>query len=133
MLPRVNASVTLHIKGGDRVVKGPLRATRTERSVGLMYRKKRLSPDEGMLFMMDGDADHSFWMRNTLIPLDMVFIDRDGTVVGMLEDVAPKTDIGRSVGKPSRFVLELDGGWCRRFGLKPGDRVDFEITAATGR
>jgi len=110
-----------------RTVEAVVRATPSERSVGLMYRKKRLADDEGMLFAMDEDTDHSFWMKNTFIPLDMLFIDRDGVIVGILPDVQPLTRQSRRVGKPSRFVLELDAGFCDRHKVTVGQRVEMNF------
>ena len=126
-LPSLSAVVTLHTGQGDRVVRGPVRVTHIERNVGLMYRRDRLKADEGMLFIMDSDADHSFWMKNTFIPLDIVFITAAGEVAGIAENVTPRTRTSRRVGKVSRFVLELDGGWSNTHGLRAGDKVDITL------
>ena len=95
-----------------------------ERSRGLMYREK-LGPYDGMLFDFYQDAPVSFWMKNTLIPLDMLFIDHAGVVVGIVENATPLTLSPRGVKIPSRFVLEVNGGWCARKGVQAGDRVDL--------
>lgn len=89
---------------------------------GLMYR--RAMPDEhGMLFRLDERRDHTFWMHNTCIPLDMLFVDEDGTIVGIVESAPPLDDGTRSVGCPSTYVIEVNAGWCRRHGVKAGQRV----------
>ena len=94
---------------------------------GLMYRE-HLGADDGMLFLMGEDEDHSFWMENTLIPLDMIFIARDMKVVGVVEKATPRTTKLRSVGAPSRYVLEVNGGWAAAHGIDAGATVRFEGT-----
>jgi uncharacterized protein len=91
---------------------------------GLMFRS-HLGADRGMLFLMGRVADHSFWMKNTLIPLDMIFIAEDMTVAGVVENAEPQTLESRTVGKPSLYVLEVNGGWAARHGVGPGTRVEF--------
>lgn len=92
---------------------------------GLMFRT-HLGADRGMLFLMGATADHSFWMKNTLIPLDMIFIAEDMTVAGVVESTEPQTLDSRTVGKPSLYVLEVNGGWAARHGVTAGTRVQFE-------
>jgi uncharacterized membrane protein (UPF0127 family) len=89
----------------------------TER--GLMYRTA-MGPEEGMLFDLDSRKVQTFWMHNTCIPLDMLFIDDDGLVVGVLENVPPMNDTHRSVPCPSSHVLEMNAGWARRAGVRAG-------------
>lgn len=89
---------------------------------GLMYRKQ-MGEDEGMLFYIDEKRIQTFWMHNTCIPLDMLFIDDDGTIVGVVESAPVLDDGARQVDCPSRFVLEVNAGWTRRHGVKPGQRV----------
>jgi hypothetical protein len=88
---------------------------------GLMHRTS-LAEDAGMLFVFPESDEHTFWMRNTLIPLDMIFIGEDLTVVGIVENAEPLTLEPRSAG-PSRYVLEVVGGWAARHGIAAGDRV----------
>jgi len=64
-------------------------------------------------------------MKNTLIPLDMLFIDRDGRIVGIHPDAVPLSVAPISVGKPSTYVLEVNGGWAARHGVRPGDTVEL--------
>ena len=75
-----------------------------------MYRTS-LPESSGMLFVFPEDADHSFWMKNTLIPLDMLFIARDGHIVGIHPGAIPLSTSSISVGAPSALVLEVNGGW----------------------
>lgn len=98
--------------------------TDESRARGLMYRRT-LGADEGMLFVFAVEKEQTFWMHNTLLPLDMVFLASDGTVVGIVADAQPQTDRPRSVGRPSRHVLELNGGWCALHGVAVGDRVEL--------
>src|SRR5690606_1571305 len=92
---------------------------------GLMYRR-HLPLDAGMLFLMGGpEREHTFWMRNTLIPLDMIFIDREMTVVGVVENAEPLTETLRTVGKPSSFVLEVNAGFSKQHKIGPGTKVRF--------
>ena len=100
-----------------------------EQARGLMFREK-LGPDEGMLFVFHESTDHAFWMKNTLLPLDMIFIDERREVAGIVERATPLSTEPRSVGRPSRFVLEVNGGFAAAHGVRMGDRVRFEGDAA---
>lgn len=91
---------------------------------GLMYRE-HLPPGDGMLFLMGHEHDHAFYMRNTLIPLDMIFIKQDMTVAGVVENATPRTETLRRVGVPSLYVLEVNGGWTRSHKVGPGTAVRF--------
>lgn len=96
--------------------------TEPQRERGLMYRKQ-LGPYEGMLFDFHEERPVSFWMKNTLIPLDLIFADKDGRVVGVVEDARPLDETSRRVGVPSRYVLEVNGGWCKKHGVGAGARL----------
>ena len=96
---------------------------------GLMFRDK-LGADEGMLFVFPETGEHAFWMKNTLIPLDMIFVDEAQTVVGIVERAEPHSTVPRSPGRPCRWVLEVNGGWSAAHGIAIGDRVAFEGDAA---
>lgn len=120
------ARVVVETSAGARhPVTVELARTEAERARGLMFRTT-LGPEAGMLFLFDESADHSFWMRNTYLPLDMIFVDEAGVVVGIVERAEPRTDAQRRVGVPSRYVLEVIGGWTRARGVSRGDRVRFE-------
>jgi hypothetical protein len=125
--PAPTARVVVETSGGDRhVVRVELARTDAERARGLMWRE-RLEPDAGMLFLFEETAPHGFWMKDTLIPLDMIFIGEDGRIVGIVESAAPQTTTLRDVGAPSRYVLEVNGGWCAARGVRAGDRVHLEL------
>lgn len=92
----------------------------TSRADGLMYRTK-LGADEGMLFDFKQPQVVYFWMKNTYLPLDMIFIRGDGTVVSISENAKPLSEKPISSVGPVRFVLEVNAGTAERIGLKPGD------------
>ncbi len=91
---------------------------------GLMYRE-HLPPDGGMLFLMGEERDHTFYMRNTLIPLDMIFITKDLRVAGVVQNAEPRTETLRRVGATSLYVLEVNGGWTAKHQVGPGTKVRF--------
>jgi uncharacterized membrane protein (UPF0127 family) len=114
------------------VLQVELARTEPERARGLMFRRS-LEPQHGMLFFMPGDDDWKFWMKNTLLRLDMVFLDQDWQVVGVLEDVPPLNEIPRGVGTPSRYVLELGAWEARRQHISLGTRLQFRELPDTAR
>jgi hypothetical protein len=89
---------------------------------GLMYRKT-MGAERGMLFDLGVRDDHKFWMHNTCIPLDLLYIDADGLLAGIVENAPTLDDTSRGVGCPSRWVLEVNAGWSRRHGVKAGQHV----------
>lgn len=89
---------------------------------GLMYRTQ-MPEEHGMIFRLEERKEQTFWMHNTCISLDMMFIDEDGTIVGILENVPTLNDEARTVGCPSRYVLEVNGGWSRRHGVSAGQKA----------
>nr|HEX4315960.1 DUF192 domain-containing protein [Kofleriaceae bacterium] len=91
---------------------------------GLMYREN-LPLDDGMLFLLPVEQDWKFWMHNTLIPLDIVFVKRDLTVAGVSANAEPKTDSLRTVGIPSVYVVEVNAGWCASHHVTAGTPVRF--------
>lgn len=120
-MPKVfMASPTGEVAVSVEVVKT---AAKIER--GLMYRE-HLPPDDGMLFLMGSERDHTFYMRNTLIPLDMLFITKDMTIAGIVERAEPRTETLRSVGARSLYVLEVNGGWAKAHQITPGAKVRFD-------
>lgn len=126
-LPR--AKVTLaDAFGGRQVVQVEVAATRDARTRGLMWRTE-LAEGQGMLFIFPQESVQGFWMRNTLIPLDMLYLAQDGKVVGIVERAEPQTLVSRSVGKPSKYVLEVPGGWCAKKGIATGAKVTIEGAA----
>jgi len=97
-----------------------------EREKGLMYRKE-LPEGQGMLFDFHRDQEVSFWMQNTYIPLDMVFIRGDGRILRIAENTEPMSTRLIPSGGPVRAVLEVIGGTVSKLGIAPGDRVASPI------
>jgi len=121
---------TVTIDTGERKVpfKVELAITPSEQERGLMYRE-HLDPDAGMLFISDSPRHHVFWMKNTLIPLDMIFIGADWRIAGIVENAEPKTLTSREVPGISQYVLEIGGGLSARYGIRAGQLVDFQAGA----
>lgn len=118
------AQVVIAVPGGELTVDAEVVATPAAIEKGLMFREY-LAPNAGMLFLMGKDRDWSFWMRNTLIPLDMIFITKDLMIAGIVENAVPRTEDPRLVGAESRYVLEVNGGWSATHHVKAGQRVRF--------
>jgi uncharacterized protein len=97
-----------------------------ERSTGLMHRTE-LAMGRGMLFDFQSPREVSFWMRNTFIPLDMIFIAADGTIRTIAENTIPHNDRGVSSRAQVVAVLELQAGASAKLGIKPGDKVTHAI------
>ncbi|MBL9013833.1 MAG: DUF192 domain-containing protein [Myxococcales bacterium] len=110
---------------GDAVVTVEVADTRSTIEKGLSGRTS-LAPDAGMLFFMGKEQDHRFWMKDTLIPLDMIWLSKDKKIVGIQHNAQPRTETSRSAGKRSLYVLEVNGGWCKAHGVHPDARVTFE-------
>ena len=104
--------------------------TAEEQSRGLMYREK-LGQDKGMLFVFDKEAEYSFWMKNTLISLDIIWINGNKEVVFIGENIQPcqENSLCPSVnpGKGAKYVLELNAGVSKKISLKIGDKLSFSI------
>jgi uncharacterized membrane protein (UPF0127 family) len=98
--------------------------TAAARELGLMYRQ-HLGQDAGMLFIFNQPQQLTFWMKNTEIPLDMIFAGADGTVAGIIANAEPFSERQLSVAGDLQYVLEVNGGFAQRHGIKPGDRMQF--------
>lgn len=120
-LPADIAFKTSHVKLGPHALKVELALTEEERERGLMFRKS-LGRDEGMVFVFDEPAYQSMWMKNTLIPLSVAFLDGDGRILNIL-DMDPQTlDTHTSAG-PASYAIETNIGWFERNKVKAGDKV----------
>lgn len=92
---------------------------------GLMYRKE-MSDGAGMLFIFERQKKLQFWMKNTCIPLDMIFIDKGGTIVAIEENTPTlSTDTFGPKRCDAKFVLEVNAGWARKNGVKPGQKLEL--------
>ena len=117
--------VTIATKdGGELTFQVEVADTPAKRELGLQYRRD-LQVGRGMIFLFPVESEHAFWMKNTPIPLDMIFIGRDRKIVGIVEQALPFSTDSRSVPGASQFVLEINGGLAKRYGIKAGDSVRF--------
>ncbi len=123
--PTSSARVVIATPGGELPVAVEVVSTEAKIERGLMYRE-HLPPDDGMLFLLHEEKDWAFWMHNTLIPLDMIFIRKDMTIAGIVQNAEPRTDTLRKVGEPSVYVLEVNGGFCASHGVAANQRVRFD-------
>jgi uncharacterized membrane protein (UPF0127 family) len=115
-------ALTISTQTGDHAFSVEIAATPATRERGLMNR--RFMPmDRGMLFEFERDSPVAFWMKNTYIPLDMVFIARNGAVTRIVDRAEPFSETPIPSGGPCAAVLELDGGVAAQIGLKTGDMV----------
>lgn len=110
------------LNAGIHVIKAEVAASNAEREQGLMFREK-LGQNEGMVFLFDAPSDVCMWMKNTLIPLSVAFLDDKGTIVN-IEDMQPQTTNSHCSKKPVRYALEMNLGWFKQKNLKPGTGIE---------
>ena len=99
--------------------------TAATREYGLMFRKQ-LDEHAGMIFVFKEPQQLQFWMKNTILSLDMIFADSTGQIVGIVRRAEPFSEKVDSVDAASQYVLEVNGGFCDRHGVRPGDKLRFE-------
>jgi uncharacterized membrane protein (UPF0127 family) len=114
-----NPSISLN--AGIHVIKAEVVNTMNSRSQGLMFRKF-LGPNQGMLFVFDVSDRHCMWMKNTLIPLSVAFIDEQGAILNV-EEMKPQTEDTHCARGAARYALEMSDGWFSKRGLQPGLRL----------
>jgi uncharacterized membrane protein (UPF0127 family) len=112
-------------KNGSYPVSLEIAQTPQDIQQGLMFRT-HLPADTGMLFQFPTEEHRSFWMRNTLIPLDMIFIRSTGRIAHIEHAVPPQTETLRHSKEPVQYVVELPGGTARSKGIQVGDRFQYE-------
>jgi uncharacterized membrane protein (UPF0127 family) len=120
------APLTITTASGPQKFTVEIAATPAQMEQGLMFRRS-LAPDAGMLFDYQAPSMAMMWMKNTLIPLDMLFVDAEGRIVNIHERAVPGSLATISAAAPVRAVIELNGGTAARLGIRPGDRVIFPI------
>lgn len=108
--------------GSEHLFHVEIAATPAAITQGLMYREE-MAEDHGMLFLFARESERSFWMRNTLIPLDMLFINSEGVIRHIHENAIPLDETPVPSTEPVQMVLELNGGIVAKYGIKPGDQV----------
>lgn len=99
--------------------------TEYERQTGLMYRET-MEEDQGMLFIYSNEAPRSFYMKNTYIALDLIFYDKDSTVVSFIENAVPMDETSLPSEKPAQFILELNAGKVNQWNIEVGDKMTFK-------
>jgi uncharacterized membrane protein (UPF0127 family) len=112
---------TTKLTAGIHVITAEIASTPQSRMIGLMMRE-RLAPNHGMVFVFEDKSQHCFWMRNTLIPLSIAFIDDDGTIVN-IADMAPKSEASTCPQRLVRYALEMDQGWFAKRGVTAGKKI----------
>jgi len=110
------------LNAGMHVIRAEVATTEAERQQGLMYREK-MGPNEGMVFLFHAPASVCMWMKNTLIPLSVAFLDERGTIVN-IEDMQPQTTTSHCAKKPVHYALEMNLGWFRQKNVKPGAVIE---------
>jgi uncharacterized protein len=123
--PPRTGTVVVHTSHGQLTFHVELAITNAEHERGLMFRT-HLDDEAGMLFLFERPSQQTFWMKNTLIPLDMIFIGADHRIVGVVAKAEPQTETPRFVPGVSQFVLELAGGVAAERNLGAGDLVEFK-------
>ena len=116
--------LTVHSKGKAHRFTVEVARTPQQQSQGLMHRQS-LAPDRGMLFPYEPPQDASFWMENTLIPLDLIFIRPDGTIARIADNAVPLSREPIPSLEPVSAVLEIAGGRAAELGIQPGDKVNW--------
>jgi hypothetical protein len=116
-----SALPTTQLTAGIHLITAEIATTDPSRTRGLMFRQA-LPPNHGMLFIFDDKAIHCMWMRNTLIPLSVAFIEDDGTIVNIL-DMKPHDDNRHCAARPVRYALEMTQGWFASRRIGPGSKL----------
>ncbi len=111
----------ISLTAGMHVIRAEVVNTMASRSQGLMFRKS-LGPNQGMLFVFDINERHCMWMKNTLIPLSVAFIDEQGAILN-IEEMKPQTEDTHCARSAARYALEMTAGWFGKRGLQPGLRL----------
>jgi uncharacterized protein len=112
---------TINVKVAGHALRVEVAQTVEQRMTGLMLREK-LGRNDGMLFIFDEPAYHTMWMRNTLIPLSVAFVDGDGVILNIL-DMQPQTEDPHMAAGPARYAIETNKGWFAERRIKAGDKV----------
>jgi uncharacterized membrane protein (UPF0127 family) len=123
--PQAPVRVVFTAPAGEAAVTVEIADTKQAISDGLAHRTE-LGADRGMLFFMPKQKDWAFWMQDTLIALDIVFITEDKKIAGIVHNAQPRTSDSLRVGRTSYYVLEVNGGWMKKHGILAGQRVRFD-------
>ncbi|MDY7575876.1 DUF192 domain-containing protein [Actimicrobium sp. CCI2.3] len=110
------------LSAGIHLIKAEVAASEAEREQGLMFREK-MGPNEGMVFLFGAPAGVCMWMKNTLLPLSVAFIDDDGKIIN-IEEMKPQTTESHCGLKPASYALEMNAGWFKHKNIKAGMVID---------
>ena len=116
-----NAMPVMELSAGLHRIEAEVAADQQNRQVGLMNRRA-MPPQRGMLFVFPQENTHCMWMRNTLIPLSVAFVDADGYIIN-IENMQPQTEDNHCAKVPARYALEMNLGWFAQRGIKPGTKL----------
>jgi uncharacterized membrane protein (UPF0127 family) len=115
------AQPVVQLNAGMYLIRAEVAADFNTRARGLMFRES-MPANAGMLFVFDEDATHCMWMKNTLLPLSVAFIDEHGAIIN-IADMQPQTEDSHCAARPARYALEMNRGWFAGRGIKPGSRI----------
>ena len=124
-LPRAELTAGFHR------IEAEVAANQADRSQGLMHRRS-MPQNHGMIFVFPVSAVHCFWMRNTPLPLSIAFLDDKGVIID-IDEMAPEKDTRKCKSSPARFALEMNAGWFKAKGLKPGVAIGGLVLLPAGR
>ena len=117
-----NSMPVMELTAGFHRIEAEVAANDQNRQLGLMNRKS-MPQQRGMLFVFAQNNTHCMWMRNTLLPLSVAFVDADGYIIN-IEDMQPQTEDNHCARKPARYALEMNLGWFAQRGIKPGSKLN---------
>ena len=112
---------TVKLTAGMYAIQAEVASDMGARMVGLMHRAS-MPANSGMLFIFDESAIQCMWMKNTLIPLSVAFLDESGAIINV-EDMKPQTEDSHCAKRPARYALEMNRGWFSSHGIKPGQKL----------
>jgi uncharacterized membrane protein (UPF0127 family) len=116
-----SAMPVMELNAGFHRIEAEVAATDPNRQLGLMNRKA-MPAQHGMLFVFTQENTHCMWMRNTLLPLSVAFLDEEGKIIN-IEDMSPQTEDNHCARRPARYALEMNLGWFAQRGLKAGVKL----------
>jgi len=111
----------MELTAGFHRIEAEIAADQNNRMQGLMHRRT-MDANHGMLFVFTRDERHCMWMRNTLLPLAVAFLDADGRIINV-EEMKPQTEINHCAAKPARYALEMNAGWFAARAIKAGQKI----------
>jgi uncharacterized protein len=111
----------MELTAGFHRIEAEVAHTPETRARGLMHRRE-MAPQRGMLFVFAADAQHCMWMKNTLLPLSVAFLDAAGRILNVAE-MKPHSEENHCAARPARYALEMNAGWFAQRGIRPGDVI----------